>query len=402
MEKRKSVITVVGGGNSAHTLIPLLHSAGHTVNLLSRSPEKWSEEINLEYQLPDTSVHSTFKGKIEKCSSDPNEVIPQSEVIILCMPVCEYRNALHNIGPAINKDKNVYVGTIYGQGGFNWMVEEIADKFELKNIITFAVGLIPWVCRTKTYGKEGITYGPKSVNVVALSDKSYFESLNELVLNDICYRWFDTGKFKLAENFISLTLSVDNQIIHTTRMFGLFLKYGGVWHKQEEIPYFYRDYDQLSADLLKDLDGDYTGIREEIKNRFPDQSFTYMLDYLELERVSYNSCNSDILGSFVTSNTLGNILTPAIQHEDGIYKVSSEYRFYTDDIYYGLCIAKWIGEKLGKNTPTIDKILEWAQEVLKIDLIENKKLVLKPTDCGQFLYGIPSAYGIDSLEKLVE
>ena len=90
-------------------------------------------------------------------------------------------------------------------------------------------------------------------------------------------------------NFLSLTLSVDNQIIHTSRCLGLYKVYGKTWASESDVPWFYRDYDDLSAQLLSDLDNDYTKIRNAIKTMFPNRNFKHMLDYLALERFSYQS-----------------------------------------------------------------------------------------------------------------
>ena len=71
-------------------------------------------------------VLHTFHGDINKCSSDFADVIPDADVIFLCMPVHQYRNALKKLAPFINRTKKeVFIGTIYGQAGFNWMVHEI-------------------------------------------------------------------------------------------------------------------------------------------------------------------------------------------------------------------------------------------------------------------------------------
>ena len=57
---------------------------------------------------------------------------------------------------------------------------------------------------------------------------------------------------------------------------------------------FYRDYDDVSAKLLADLDADYSKIREKIKAMYPTKNFKHMLDYLALERFSYQSHNTDV------------------------------------------------------------------------------------------------------------
>jgi len=46
-KQEKKVVTIVGGGSSAHILIPFLSGAGFTVNILTRRPEEWSSEIDL-------------------------------------------------------------------------------------------------------------------------------------------------------------------------------------------------------------------------------------------------------------------------------------------------------------------------------------------------------------------
>ncbi len=80
----------------------------------------------------------------------------------------------------------------------------------------------------KNYGKIGLNYGSKYANVVALSHKSEFNFLNSFLFDD------------------------------------------------------------LSADLLSQLDSDYSLIRNSIKKLYPKIFFSYMLDYLNLERFSYN------------------------------------------------------------------------------------------------------------------
>ena len=64
-----------------------------------------------------------FHGDINALSDDYKDVIPDADVIFLCMPVHQYRNALKKLAPFINRSKKeVFIGTIYGQAGFNWMV----------------------------------------------------------------------------------------------------------------------------------------------------------------------------------------------------------------------------------------------------------------------------------------
>jgi len=403
IEPEKKEVTIVGGGSSAHVLIPFLSGAGFVVNILTRKPKEWSSKVDLQLHSIHGELQEEFSGSLTKISDNPAEVIPNASFVILCMPVSKYRIALHGLAPHLSKDKEVFVGTIYGQAGFNWMVDEIKKKFDLRNITTFAIGLIPWICRIIEYGKLGVTYGCKEFNIVAVSPSNRFSELNNVFLNNICNRWLKKGKFRQADNFLSLTLSVDNQIIHPSRCYGLFLKCHGKWANKEDIPYFYRDYDQKSADLLQELDADYSKIREAIKIKYSERDFQFMLDYLDLERLSYQSENIDIRDSFTTSLTLGAIKPPTIQLESGEWIIDKNHRFFTDDIHYGLCIAKWIADQLSLDVPTIDIIIDWAQQLRNEKIIAGNELLLDSESLTtEFMSGIPPVYGLSSIDDILD
>lgn len=393
-------ISIIGGGSSAHTLIPTLSKSGFKVNILTSQPEKWNKSVKTEYVAPSGDVKWSIEGEINIATNDPKTIIPNSEIIILCMPVHKYREALHNIAPFINNKRKVFVGTIYGQGGFNWMVEEIKNKFKLMNLTTFAIGLIPWICRIREYGKTGITYGAKKCNVIAMDNKDDFEYLNNAFLFHLSEKWFQYGKFNLSENFISLTLSVDNQLIHTSRLYDLSQESGGAWQKKEDIPMFYADYTNSSAVLLEQLDSDYELIRDAIKDVNPSNNYQYMLGYLALERFSYKSASEDILDSFLNSKTLGQIQTP-VSIENNLFVIDKNHRFFHDDIYYGLVIAKYIAEKFEVEVKTIDKILEWAQEILNDQIIKDGILLINENEFS-FKTGITYSRGYLTDLKLVE
>jgi hypothetical protein len=399
-------VTIVGGGNSAHVLIPFLSEAGHQVNLCTRRPQDWNKErivCDVQCGLTET-IWKTHEGKITKMSSNPADVIPEADVIVLCMPVHVYREALANLAPFINRSKReVFVGTIYGQAGFDWMVHEMEREHKLKNVVAFAIGLIPWICRTLEYGRRCANYGGKQVNVVAVSPNDRFEKLDEIFLNDISMKPMGVGKFVQACSFLSLTLSVDNQIIHPCRCYALWEQYGGKWESLDDVPYFYRDFDDLSAENIRLLDEDFTKVRDAVRERFRQHSFKYMLSYLELERLSHTSGNFDIKTSFKESKQLAAIKTPTVEMEDGKRALDINCRFFTDDIGYGILIAKWIAEELDIETPFIDEIIMWAQNLrgehfLTDDHKIDKEYCLK----GKYASGIPPSYGIHHIDGILD
>ena len=170
----KKQLVVCGGGSSAHTLIPFLKDSVFEVSILTSKPEQWHSTVKLEYHDPSGKVLERYEGPLKNASNNPKELIPTADYIVLCMPVHKYRTCLQEIAPFINSDKTVCVGALYGQAGFNWMVDEIKRQYQLKNVVTFSFGLLPWICRIIEYGHIGVTYGGKAVNYAACYPQSFF------------------------------------------------------------------------------------------------------------------------------------------------------------------------------------------------------------------------------------
>lgn len=270
------------------------------------------------------------------------------------------------------------------------------------SVTTFAIGLIPWICRTTKYGELGANYGTKHVNVAAVTPYDRFDHLNKIFFEDISTRWHKKGRFHQACSFLSLTLSVDNQIVHPGRCYGLWKRYQGKWKTEDDIPFFYKEFDDVSAECLRLLDEDYSKVRDAVRKRFPERDFKYMLDYLTLERVTHNSENANIKDSFKNSEQLALIKTPTMKLEDGTFGLNTNCRFFTDDIPYGVLIARWVGQELGVKTPFIDEIIEWAQEIRGEGFLKDGKIDLEYCLQNPKLTGIPPAYGITDVDKILD
>jgi opine dehydrogenase len=276
----------------------------------------------------------------------------------------------------------------------------------LTNTVCFAIGQIPWICRQIEYGHSVSNFGGKHVNLVAITPADRFNRLNNMCLKDISVRPLGKGEFTLVDNFLSLTLSVDNQIIHPARCYGLWQRYyGGRWASSEDVPYFYRDFDEKSAENIRKLDADYSTIRNAVRKHFPDQPFTYMLSYLELEKLNHNSEHGDdILASLRDSSQLWAIKTPTlVGPEGGGSRILNTYtRFFTDDIPYGLLIAKAIAEKLNVEVPFIAEVITWSETMRGEKFLINGKINEYFCLKDKYTCGIPASYGITHIKDIIE
>jgi hypothetical protein len=81
-------VTLAGGGNLAHASIAMI---GHMnprfkINVYSRRPEVWKDEITAYTKGCHWENRGDLKGRINKVSDKPGDVIPGSNIIIICSP----------------------------------------------------------------------------------------------------------------------------------------------------------------------------------------------------------------------------------------------------------------------------------------------------------------------------
>ena len=173
-------------------------------------------------------------------------------------------------------------------------------------------------------------------------------------------------------------------------------RYDGRWETENDVPYFYKDFDDLSAQYIQHMDSDYSKVRNAVRKMFPERDFKYMLDYFRLEKLTHESSHENIKQSFKNSEQLALIKTPTLKLDDGSFALDTTCRFFTDDIPYGVLVAKWVAEKLHVETPFIDEILDWAGSISVEQYLVNGKVNLKLSS------GIPPSYGIDDVKKILD
>jgi len=85
--------------------------------------------------------------------------------------------------------------------------------------------------------------------------------------------------------------------------------------------------------------------------------------------------------------------------EDGYGKFMPDlkYRYIQEDVPTGLCFAKGLAEILNIPTPTIDKVIMWAQGCIGLEIMVDGKM--KGKDVGQTR--APQGVGISTVEDFI-
>ena len=134
-------ICICGGGNLGHVTSGYVASKKNfNVNVLTRHPERWS--TSLEITLPD-GKHSI--GQLSKVTNKPSDVIPQSDIVIICLPGMYIRQELETIKPFLKKE--TAVGSIVSSTGFFFQAHEVIPQQTL-----FGFQRVPFISRITEYG----------------------------------------------------------------------------------------------------------------------------------------------------------------------------------------------------------------------------------------------------------
>lgn len=99
-------------------------------------------------------------GNLNIVSNDPQEVSKNTKIFVVCGPAHIHIPILEKIAPFV--EENAFVGTIFGQGGFDMMANHVlGKKIRTHNITLFGLQNVPSICKINTYGEKIHVIGPK-------------------------------------------------------------------------------------------------------------------------------------------------------------------------------------------------------------------------------------------------
>jgi hypothetical protein len=344
-------IAICGGGNVAHVLVGLLSQRkGLEIRVLTRKPDLWDESIRV---LDDQERNTT--GCPHSISNQASEVIPNADLVILALPAYARAAVLNMIAPHLTG--HVWVGSLPGSGGFDWLVQK-ALQGTSASVSIFGAQRVPYISRIIRYGRE-VFGSPKKEGIAIAAIPQNRSSEIASILEDVLQM-----PVSCLHNFLENTLATSNPILHPARMYTLFHDYeaGKFW--QERI-LFYESWDDAASELLISMDREVHDIFAHIP-----LDLSYILPLLEhygVRNAQELTCKISGIASFKE------IPTPMLKTENGFIP-NFQSRYFTEDIPFGLLIIKGVAAITGTATPVIDTVITWAQEMMQKEYIISGKL----------------------------
>ncbi|MBQ7553567.1 MAG: NAD/NADP octopine/nopaline dehydrogenase family protein [Bacteroidaceae bacterium] len=332
-------ITVCGGGNMGHVCAGFLSSCkDNEVSLLTTHPERWGRQLSVR----DCNGRE-YKGEIRHISSSPEEVIPEADIILLCLPGFAVHDVLLRISPFLSRE--TWVGTVVSSTGFFFEAMKLLPSSQP----LFGFQRVPFISRIVEYGHSAVLKGYKKTLRLAVEHIAEKETIR-LKLEKL----FNTSVV-LLDSYYEASLSNSNPLLHTARLYTMWKDWapGVVYEKN---PGFYSEWTIEAAQLLIEMDEEFQ--RLLYKLGLKEGSIPSVLDY-------YESSDAVTLRNKISSITaFKDISSPMIRTDNG-YEPDFTSRYFTEDFPFGLRFIVETAEKNGVDVVLLRKVYEWGMSRIR-------------------------------------
>ena len=366
-------ITIVGGGNIGTALCAELAHKGHRVSLLTSKPKLFRSELSVMLADEDQIV----SGKMDRISDLPQDVLPSAEMIIVTLPAFLMRSFADRALPYVQP--GTILVTMPGYGGVEFIFKDIVEK----GVILVGFQRVPAVYRLIEYGRCSRMSGRRAaLHFAALpADKTtdVKDSL-EAVFSMPCMA---------LQNFLCVTLTPSNPILHTARLYSLFgdLPADGTL---DQNPLFYGEWSPAASHWLIRCDAEL----QALLTRIP----LNLHEVVSLKQHYESDTEEAMTNKLRSIQSLHTIRSPMVE-DNGCWRIDWNSRYFQADFPFGLAIIRGIAELFAAPTPAIDVVLSWyAQSVGLEYYLSDGSFAGKDLNKT----GIPQNYGIRCANEFIQ
>lgn len=330
--------TIVGGGNIGTQIATQCAEKGHEVTVYTSTPEIFNKHLS----IVDDQGKVLHEGNIRQATSDPQTAFSEAEFIVVTVPPTQMERIAEKV--FLYAPSKSVICVVPGNGGSECAFRKCIDRGN----IFCGLERVPAIARLIEKGKivKSTEYRPE-FHVAALHKKDVKE------FADFIADLFERPTIAIP-NFLNITMTPSNPILHTTRLKTLFSD----WHDgvvYDRVPLFYEEWDIPSAELLITCDEEVQTICRALPQ--------FELEFVKSLRVHYESPTPQAMVNKLSSiEPFKGIKTPMVS-ESGGYIPDLHSRYFTSDFSYGLAIIKQIAVFAGVSTPNIDETMSWYDRI---------------------------------------
>jgi hypothetical protein len=389
-------ITICGGGNATHAIIPIIRNKfSGKINLFLPYKDEADYFIRLIEEKKSIVAQKGEKklyGQPDKVSKFAKEVCPDADLILLPLPAFAHELTLGQIAPFLKEE--AIIGAIPARSGFEYSALKILKDHHREKVKIFGLQTLPWACRIREYASKVEILGEKkSVGLGAFPHKITSELANFLT------RLFNL-KIEPLPNMLTLSLANVGQIVHPGIMYGLFKGNEKRKYRKEEIPLFYHGVTKETAQILEEMSNEILILTKEIQKKDKYINLSNVLHLKDWLLNSYSDSIQDkstLQSCLVTNYAYRGINAPMREIGNGYFIPDFTSRYLTEDIPFGLMVTSAIAQLAKVKMSLINEVILTVSKWMKKEYLIGG--YLKGRDIKETR--IPQNYGINCLEELI-
>jgi len=389
-------VLVCGGGNAAQVVTGLFSMRYKTiaVSFFEDEAARWKAALgNDDFELTvEGAAVSKIKSKPADITNDPS-VAAQADVIILAVPSFAHGEYFEKFAPHMKP------GTIVGvmparSGGDILFNSKLGDK--AADMVFVGFETLPWACRFSEWGRKATILGTKNTILAAVTPPSAkaraLGTLQGLL-----------GCFPLiVESPTNLAISLRNpgMVVHPGVMYGRWCPEQWDGQAKSEKPLFYQGVDDFTETALLGMTKEVQSVCRKMEKLVPGLNLKDACTLKKWYMDCYGGQMSDTstLKACMNTNKAYDGLMHPCKEENGGFMPDLKYRYLAEDVPTGLCFAKGLAEIIGVKTPSIDKVLEWAQGHIGLEIMVDGKMTGKDLHKTR----APQGVGVTTTQAFIE
>lgn len=355
-------ITVIGGGNIGTLMAAEMAHKGHAVTVYTSRPERWSRELQV-YDPDDTLL---LTGTIARLTHSMEEALREAELVWITLPAQLFSQTAASMLPFARA--GLRIGMVPGSGGAEFAFRPLIQK----GCVLFGLQRVHSIARLKEYGHSVYMLGRKSELQIGSIPCGESESLCRMTEG-----LFDIPCRELP-NYLSVTLTPSNPILHTTRLYSMFRDYrqGTVYPRNF---LFYEEWTDASSQALIACDEEL----QALCRRIP-------LDLRNVKslREHYESYDVPSMTAKISGIPAFRGLTSPMKQTETGWVPDFSSRYFTADFSYGLKILLDMAGLFEEPAPYMRRVWDWYAQVSPEDAESAFSIPVTREECVE-LYSTP-------------
>lgn len=327
-------VCIIGGGNIGTLLAAEFAYKGYEVVLYVSKPEKWGKELSV-YAPDDSLLFVTDSFSVTDCLES---AVASAEQIWITYPSFMFPNLSQQMLGLVKPGQVIFV--VPGSGGAEFFFGEHINK----GCTLCGLQRVHSIARVRQYGKSVYMLGRKDqvhlASIPQCKAEQYANTVAQM-LEMPCHT---------LDNYLVVTLTPSNPILHTSRLYSLFSDY------QEAYVYdrnflFYEEWDNRSSELLLACDAELQALCRKLK--------PLNMDGVRSLQIHYQSNTAEEMTAKIRSIPAFRGLLSPMKYTGLGWVPDFTSRYFTADFSYGLKIVLDIGHFFEVPMPNVEKIWNW-------------------------------------------